>query len=147
MAGQDRSGRGRASLPAERVGSESLQVPPLFVDFAHDAALRVLVLVHAAGPRLFAFVAEAINFVLAVVVPHRDGLLANRLLHVWTQSELRVIGHVRGLLHLVNLPRDNGVDYFIRARGHLDPRLCGQLRAHFRFGLFLLAHILRDCLG
>ena len=103
-------------------------------------------LVHAARPRFLAFVAEAINLILAIVVTMRDCLLPNRLLQIGAQRELWIVGYVGCLLNFVDLASDDSVDDFIRARWQIVARLRCQPGSHLCINLFLLAHSLRDIL-
>ena len=126
--------------------SEAFHIPLLFVDFLDNTPLRVLLLVHAAGPSFFALGTEAIDLELAIVVAHRHSLLSEGLLHVGLQGELGVGWDVGCQFLLVDLTRHNSIDSLVCARWELVARLSSELGTQLSIDLLFVAHRALDLL-
>ena len=127
--------------------SESLDIPSVLVDFADDAALRILVSVHAAGPCFLALVWKAVHLIFARVLMSGDRLLAKSLFHVWLQGELRICWHMSSLLNLINLTSHNSVNVLISSSWELVSCLSSELGSDFRILDFLPSYLRLDSLG
>lgn len=126
---------------------DSADVPLLLVDFADLAAGLVGVLALAAAPRVLALRAELGDFPLAVAVALVHDLLSQRLLHVWLQSQLRVLRlHIIEAL-LVDEAGNCRVDDIVAGARLVVAHLGGQLGAQTLVDGLFIAHCLLHTVG